>query len=200
VITATVTAIAQTPSAPKLIINTDCTKQWYIPVYTIICWYLGNTKQCVMPVNVKDWSDNPSEFIPNVHNHLGVTVLHTVGLTWKLHTFAAKWKHCVGMQDGVEAHAHLLVVHLCSAHTWEFEHAYRFHLHPFLLPEITKVRLHVHNSLLTKSQDSQDNATDLWAATYFSSIYFNITGKNTWTPPNWYVYLPIKITKKLNKQ
>jgi hypothetical protein len=81
VIITTVIAIVQAPSVPELIINTDCTKQWYIPVYTIICWHLGDTKQRVMPMNVKEWSDNPSEFIPDVHNHIGVTVLHTVGLT-----------------------------------------------------------------------------------------------------------------------
>ena len=62
------------------------------------------------------------------------------------------------------------------------------------------VRLHVHNSQFTKSQDSQDHAAGLKAATYFSSVYFNITDKNTWTPPNWYVYLPIKVNMKLNKQ
>jgi len=62
------------------------------------------------------------------------------------------------------------------------------------------VRLHVHNSQFTKSQDSQDHVAGLKAATYFSSVYFNITGKNTWTPPNWYVYLPIKINMKVNKQ
>ena len=133
----TVTAIVQATSVPRLIINADCTKQCYIPVSTIMCWHLGDTKQRVMPVNVKEWCDNPSEFIPNVHNHLGVTVFHTVRLTRKLHTFAATWKHCVVMQDGVQAHAHFLVVHLCCAHTWEFEHAHRFQLHPFLLPEIT---------------------------------------------------------------
>lgn len=63
-----------------------------------------------------------------------------------------------------------------------------------------KVRLHVHNSLLTKSRDSQEHAAGLWAPTYFSSVYFNITGKNTWIPANWYVYLPIKINMKLNTQ
>jgi hypothetical protein len=82
VIITTATATVQAPSDPKLIMNTECiTQWWYLPVYTIIGWHLGDTKQCVMPMHVIDWTDNPSEFIPNVHNYLGVTVLHTVGVT-----------------------------------------------------------------------------------------------------------------------
>ena len=121
--------------------NTECIMQWwYLPVYTITSWHLGDTEQCVIPVHVKDWTDNPNEFIPNVHNYLGVTVLHTVGVTRKLHISVATWKHCVGLQDGVQTHAHVLVVHrtLCTVGNLNL-HAHRFQLCPFLLPEIKRL-------------------------------------------------------------
>jgi hypothetical protein len=60
-------------------------------------------------------------------------------VTWKLRTFVATWEHCVGLQDGVQTHAHVLVVHLHPVHSWEFELAHRFQLCPFLLPEITRL-------------------------------------------------------------
>ena len=39
--------------------------------------------------------------------------------------------------------------------------------------------------MLPKSEASKHCANGLWAAIYFCRDYLNITGKNTWTPPNW---------------
>jgi hypothetical protein len=134
-----------------------------------------------MPPDAKAWCNNPSEFVPYVHNHLGTMFLHTVWTTWKFHTVVATSKHRVGLQDGVQSHAHLLVVQPYPVHIWEVEFAYRLQLCPFLLPEIRRLEFRFVTDCWQNPKSAEDPQTvPILRHNQFSKVHFNVIIKYTY--------------------